>query len=101
MNLSDLAAAVRSGRTSSSSLVELSLDRIDRLNPPLNAVIRVREQALDDARAMDARIAAGEDPGPLGGLPLLVKDNEAVTGMPSTFGSLTFADAAPAGSCSP
>ena len=53
MNLSDLAAAVRSGRTSASSLVELSLDRIDRLNPPLNAVIRVREQALDDARAMD------------------------------------------------
>ena len=98
MNLSDLAAAVRSGRTSSSSLVELSLDRIDRLNPPLNAVIRVREQALDDARAMDARIAAGEDPGPLAGLPLLVKDMEAVTGMPSTFGSLTFADAAPASS---
>ena len=98
MNLSDLAAAVRSGRTSPSSLVELSLDRIDRLNPPLNAVIRVREQALDDARAMDARIAADEDPGPLAGLPLLVKDMEAVTGMPSTFGSLTFSDAAPASS---
>ena len=61
-------------------------------------MIRVREQALDDARAMDARIAAGEDPGPLAGLPLLVKDMEAVTGMPSTFGSLTFADAAPASS---
>src|SRR5207342_1924285 len=55
-----------------------------------------REQALDDARAMDERIAAGEDPGALGGLPLLVKDMENVTGMPSTFGSLTFADAAPA-----
>ena len=42
------------------------------------------------------RIAAGDDPGPLAGLPLLVKDMEAVTGMPSTFGSLTFADASPA-----
>ncbi len=51
---------------------------------------------MDDARAMDERIAAGEDPGALAGLPLLVKDMEDVAGMPSTFGSLTFADAPPA-----
>ena len=95
MNLTDLAAAVRSDRSSAMELVELSLGRIERLNPPLNAVIRVREEAVEDARAMDERIAAGEDPGALGGLPLLVK-LENVAGMPSTFGSLTFADASPA-----
>ena len=74
----------------------MSFERIERLDPPLNAVIRLRERAIDDARAVDERIASGEDPGPLAGLPLLVKDMEDVAGMPSTYGSLTFKDAPPA-----
>ena len=74
----------------------MSLERIDRLNPPLNAVISVREQALDEARELDQRVGAGDDPGPLAGIPLLVKDMEEVQGVPSTYGSLVFADA-PAG----
>jgi len=71
----------------------MSLERIDRLNPPLNAVISVREQAVDEARVLDQRIAAGNDPGPLAGIPLLVKDMEDVQGVPSTYGSLVFAEA--------
>ena len=71
----------------------MSLERIERLNPPINAVISVREQAVDEARALDGRIAAGEDVGPLAGIPLLVKDMEDVEGVPSTYGSLVFADA--------
>jgi Asp-tRNA(Asn)/Glu-tRNA(Gln) amidotransferase A subunit family amidase len=93
MTLEQLATAVRDRGVSAFELVSMSLDRIERLNPELNAVIRIREQARDDARAMDARIARGEDPGPLAGLPLLVKDMEDVEGMPSTYGSLTFVDA--------
>jgi Asp-tRNA(Asn)/Glu-tRNA(Gln) amidotransferase A subunit family amidase len=93
MILSELADDVRSGRTSAADLVAMSFERIERLNPPLNAVIRLRDRAVDDARAVDARVAKGEDPGPLAGLPLLVKDMEDVAGMPSTYGSLTFADA--------
>jgi Asp-tRNA(Asn)/Glu-tRNA(Gln) amidotransferase A subunit family amidase len=96
VTLTDLASAVRDGRTSAVDLIETSLERIERLNPALNAVIKVREQALDDARAIDARIAAGEGVGPLAGLPLLVKDMEDVAGMSSTYGSVVFADAAPA-----
>jgi Asp-tRNA(Asn)/Glu-tRNA(Gln) amidotransferase A subunit family amidase len=96
MTLAEMAAAVRAGRTSSAELVAKSLERIERFNPQLNAVIRLRERALDDARALDQRIAAGDDPGPLAGLPLLVKDMEDVAGMPSTYGSRTFADASPA-----
>jgi Asp-tRNA(Asn)/Glu-tRNA(Gln) amidotransferase A subunit family amidase len=96
MTLAELAAAIRSGRTSAAELVAMSFERIERLDHPLNAVIRLREQALDDARAVDGRIAQGEDPGPLAGLPVLVKDMEDVEGLPSTFGSLTFADAPPA-----
>ena len=47
-------------------------------------------------RPIDARIEAGDDPGPLAGLPLLVKDNEDVAGLPTTFGSLLREHASPA-----
>ena len=96
MTLQELATAVHKGRVTALELVQRSLERIERLNPSLNAVIKIREQALDDARLIDARSAAGEDVGPLSGLPLLVKDMEDVAGMSSTYGSVVFADAAPA-----
>ncbi len=73
-----------------------SLERIERLNPAINAVISVREQSLDEARELDRRIASGGDPGPIAGIPLLVKDMEDVEGVPSTYGSVVFADAPPA-----
>jgi len=91
--LEELAAAVRGRRVSAGELVRMSLERIDRLNPPINAVISVREQAVDEARELDQRVGAGADPGPLAGIPLLVKDMEDVQGVPSTYGSLVFADA--------
>jgi Asp-tRNA(Asn)/Glu-tRNA(Gln) amidotransferase A subunit family amidase len=91
--LEELSRAVRDRRTSAEDLVRMSLERIERLNPPINAVISVREQAVDESRALDGRIAAGEDVGPLAGIPLLVKDMEDVAGVPSTYGSLVFADA--------
>jgi Asp-tRNA(Asn)/Glu-tRNA(Gln) amidotransferase A subunit family amidase len=91
--LEELAAAVRERRSSSEELVRTSLERIELLNPQINAVVSVREQALDEARSLDGRVAAGEDPGPLAGIPLLVKDMEAVEGEPTTYGSLVFADA--------
>ncbi|HEY6567956.1 MAG TPA: amidase [Actinomycetota bacterium] len=74
-----------------------SLERIDRLDGPVNAVISTRDDdALADAVVIDARVAAGEDPGLLAGLPLLVKDNEDCAGLPTTYGSLLFQDAPPA-----
>jgi Asp-tRNA(Asn)/Glu-tRNA(Gln) amidotransferase A subunit family amidase len=91
--LEELAAAVRDRRVSAEELVRMSLERIERLNPPLNAVISVREQAVNEARELDARIGHGDDPGLLAGVPLLVKDMEDVEGVPSTYGSLVFADA--------
>ena len=95
--LEELASAVRGGGVTSEELVRSSLDRIERLDPTLNAVISTRaEQAIEEARTIDARVAAGEDPGPLAGLPLLVKDMEDVAGVPTTYGSLAFAEAAPA-----
>jgi Asp-tRNA(Asn)/Glu-tRNA(Gln) amidotransferase A subunit family amidase len=92
--LAELAAAVRSRRLSAVELVTAALERIERLNPELNAVSALRaERALGEARALDER---GAD-GPLAGLPLLVKDNTDVGGMVTTFGSRTMVDRPPAG----
>lgn len=98
MGLAELSAAVRSRAVSAEDLVRTALERIQRWNPELNAVVLVREEAIEEARALDARLARGEAPDdrPLLGLPLLVKDTEDATGLPTTFGSLLRADAGPA-----
>lgn len=94
--LEELATAVKARQTSAEALVRASLERIEKLNPSLGAVISIREQAIDEAEALDARVAGREGPGPLAGIPLLVKDMEDVEGVPSTYGSRVYADAPPA-----
>lgn len=88
-----LAHAVRAKEISATELVTASLERIEALNPKLNAFVAVdAEAALADARSLDERIARGEDPGPLAGLPFGVKDTDDVVGYRTTFGSATKAD---------
>ena len=53
----------------------------------LNAVVTLNPRAMDDARALDARLAAGEDPGLLCGLPVGIKDVTPVAGLRTTYGS--------------
>jgi Asp-tRNA(Asn)/Glu-tRNA(Gln) amidotransferase A subunit family amidase len=97
MTLAEIASDVRAGRASPVDLVRRSLERIDALNPALNAVVARRDEAaIADAVAMAARIDAGDDPGPLAGLPLLVKDTEDLAGTPTTHGSLLHAADPPA-----
>ena len=97
MPLHEIAASVRQGQVSAEALVAESLGRIERLDGPINAVVLTRgDGAFADAAAIDARVEAGEDPGPLSGLPLLVKDNEDAAGLPTTFGSLLREHAEPA-----
>jgi Asp-tRNA(Asn)/Glu-tRNA(Gln) amidotransferase A subunit family amidase len=77
--------------------VRTALDRIERLDPALNSVVALRaDEALAEARELDRRTDAGCEPGPLFGVPVLVKDLEDVAGMRTTQGSLLFADAPPA-----
>ena len=95
--LDDIAASVRAGRVSAEALVAESLGRIERLDGPINSVVLARGHgAFADAVAVDARVEAGADPGPLAGLPLLVKDNEDAAGLPTTYGSLLREGVAPA-----
>jgi amidase len=76
-----------SGSLSSAALTAFCLDRIKRLNPALHAVITVSPDATAEAEASDAARAAGTPRGPLEGIPVLVKDNIQVAGMPTTAGS--------------
>ena len=91
--LAELAGAVRARRVSATELVATALERIERLDPVLNAVTGIRaERALEEARALDGRRVDG----PLAGLPLLVKDNTDVAGSITHFGSRTMLGRPPA-----
>jgi Amidase len=87
VTVAGLQQALTSGSLTSADLVAFYLARIDRLNPGLGAVITVSTAAAADALASDVARAAGQVPGPLAGIPVLIKDNVAVRGMPATAGS--------------
>src|SRR4051812_39130099 len=81
------AELVRSGTVTARELVELSLERIARLDPTLNAFRAVRaERALAEAAAAQARLREGRT-APLLGVPMAVKDNMDVAGELTTHGT--------------
>ena len=86
--------AIASRRVSAEEAVRHALERIERHDGAINAVVALRaEEALAEARALDG---AGGTGGALAGVPVLVKDLEDVAGMRTTQGSVLFADAPPA-----
>ena len=92
-----IAEAVRSGRRSAVSVAEDAIDRIRQRDGAIGAVTRLLDdRALAEARAVDATIAAGGDPGPLAGVPYGVKDLFDVAGLPTTAGAAMLRDAPPA-----
>jgi len=85
--LKALGKALTEKQISSVELTRLHLDRIARLNPEINAFITVdAEKSLAQARAADARLAAGNG-GPLTGIPIAQKDIFCATGWRTTCGS--------------
>ena len=92
----ELSALLRSREISARELLDAHLDRIDRLNPALNAIITLdADGARAAADAADARLAAGEPVGPLHGLPVAHKDTHATGGMRTTWGSPLHAGTVP------
>ena len=77
----ELAALIRAGEVSASELVAASLERIESLEPRINAFTHV---AGEEALAEAASIGPG-DPRPFAGVPIAIKDNRAVRGMPLTM----------------
>lgn len=93
MQIADLAENIRTKRISPVEAVQACLDRIERLNGGLHAFISVYpDLALADARAAEAAVMAGDDLGPLHGVPLAIKDLFAVRGMVRTCGSRLIAE---------
>ncbi|TVP56755.1 MAG: amidase [Halomonadaceae bacterium] len=89
------AAALASGELSSAHLTQTLLDRIKALNGPLNAVVAIADDAMDQARAADQALADGRSLGPLHGLPITIKDVWEVTGMACTAGAPALKDYRP------
>ncbi|WCB91516.1 Glutamyl-tRNA(Gln) amidotransferase subunit A [Baekduia alba] len=92
----DLQQAFTTGALTSETLTRFYLQRIERLNPDLNAVLFVNPSALLDARHSDERRRSGRRLSPLDGIPVLLKDNIATAGMPTTVGSYALLHADPA-----
>ncbi|MBK1662614.1 amidase [Paracraurococcus ruber] len=84
--VADLQEGFASGRLSAEQAAAACLDRIAAENPRLNAIIIGNPEAMAEARAIDARRAAGEALGPLAGVPVVVKDTMDMAGFPSTGG---------------
>ena len=93
----ELAANIRSRRVSPVEVLDAHLSVIERLNPALNAIVTL---AADEARAAalaaETAVMAGDDLGPLHGLPVVIKDVTLTAGMRTTFGSPLFKDHVPA-----
>ena len=81
-----LQAALASGTLTARGLAAFYLSRIERLDPLLHSVISVGDDVLAEAQASDEALASGAGR-PLEGIPVLIKDNIAVRGMPATAGS--------------
>ena len=84
----EIANAVRGGERTAVEVIEETLAAIDASNESINAFREVfHEEAMETARLIDAKVARGEDPGRLAGVPVGIKDNIATTEGTTTCGS--------------
>jgi amidase len=96
MSATELAEAIRSRQVSSREVIEAHLQRIETVNPSINAVvILMNEGALEAAKHADRAVARGDDLPPFHGVPFTVKENIDVTGTPTTQGLKALANAYP------
>jgi aspartyl-tRNA(Asn)/glutamyl-tRNA(Gln) amidotransferase subunit A len=84
----EIAAAVRAGERTAASVVEDHLAAIEAREGEIHAFnLVMADEARQAALAVDRRVAAGEDPGPLAGVPVALKDNMCTRGVPTTCSS--------------
>jgi amidase len=91
-----LAADIRRGDVSSVDVVDACLARIEQVNPRLNAVVRLTDDARDRASKADTERARGISRGPLHGVPFTIKDSLDTAGVVTTAGTLGWRDRVPA-----
>ena len=96
LSITRLSTMLERGEISAIELLDEYLRRIDAVNPTLNAIVHLDlDGARAAAKASDARTARRARLGRLDGIPLVVKDNIYVRGVPATWGSYLFADHVP------
>ena len=96
LTIAEAADLIRDGELSPVELTRAFLDRIDRLDPTLNAYITIlHEGALADARKAEAELLAGEYRGPLHGIPIALKDLYDTAGIRTTASSRVMKDRVP------
>jgi len=92
------SAPNKSGKLTAHQLTQAYLDRIAAYNkngPTINAIITLNPHALEDADKLDAAYRKSGFVGPLHGIPVFVKDEIDVAGLPTTLGSVVFKDYVP------
>jgi len=95
-SIADAATAIESGAVSPVELTRACLDRIDQVNPVIQAFVSVdADGALRQAEAAEREVTAGRHRGPLHGVPIALKDNYDTVGVPTRNGSRVFADRMP------
>jgi aspartyl-tRNA(Asn)/glutamyl-tRNA(Gln) amidotransferase subunit A len=96
MTATAMAAAIRTGVLSPVEATEAALARIEALDPTLHAFCELTaEHARATARSVADALARGDDPGPLAGVPIAVKDLIATAGIPTRSGSPAYEDFVP------
>lgn len=92
----NLTRLIHAGEVSCVEVLNAHLAQVEQFNPALNAIVTlVPDKALAAARQLDRRIAAGDWPGSLAGIPVAHKDLTPTAGIRTTFGSPRFADHVP------
>jgi aspartyl-tRNA(Asn)/glutamyl-tRNA(Gln) amidotransferase subunit A len=85
-----LAELIRTRELSPVEVVQAHLDRIEAVNPKLNAIVTVADDALEAAKAAETAVMAGDELGPLHGVPITVKDSIDTAGVLTQRGSPIF-----------
>src|SRR4026209_2022386 len=96
LSATEIARRVTARELSTVEVVEAALERVEALNPRFNAIVTLNPHALDDAHALERRLAAGDRAGALAGVPVGIKDVTEVAGLRTTFGSPLYRDHVPA-----
>jgi amidase len=90
-----LAELIRNRAVSPVDVTQACLDRIDRINPQLNAIVTLAPDAIENAKEAEDAIVRGDVPGPLHGVPITIKDTIKTAGLRTTSGSVLRAEFIP------